>query len=143
MLNAVNAFVGRTMKTPCELVVWYVLPMIRRGLADELIDHHGFRQTDVAKLFGITDSAVSAYRSRGRKGDFNQRVVKTKQYFDLKYEFVGGAARIANGIKVRTVVCEICTNIRKSGLLDLIHELVTGESSNCRYANQFVIIKEQ
>ena len=143
VLTALMYLLVEPMKTPCELVVWYVLPMIRRGLADELIDHHSLRQVDVARRFGVTDSAVSIYRNRSRKRDYNDRVVKTKQYFDLKYEYEGGAIRIMNGIPVQTVVCEICTNIRQSGLLDLINELVTGESSNGRYANQFVTVKER
>jgi predicted transcriptional regulator len=127
------------MKTPCELIVWHVLPMIRRGLADELIDHHHLSQRDVAKLFGVTDSTISIYRSQKR--GYNDRVVKTKQYFDLKYELEGGALKIINGIKAQTVICQICANIRESGLLDLIHEIVIGTSSNGRYANRFVIVK--
>jgi hypothetical protein len=127
------------MKTPCELIVWHVLPMIRRGLADELIDRHHLRQTEVARLFGVTDSTISVYRSQKR--GYNERVTKTKQYFDLKYELEGGAIQLMNGVGVQKVICQTCANIRESGLMDLIHEIVMGTSSNGRYANHFVVIK--
>ncbi|MGD0817066.1 MAG: transcriptional regulator [Methanomassiliicoccales archaeon] len=125
------------MKTPCELVVWYVLPMIRRGLADELIDHHHLSQADVARLYGVTDSAVSSYRSKKRS--FCNQVTETKQYPDLKYMFERGAMKIMNGMNVQSVICEICTNVKRSGLLDIIHEIVTGEDSKGKYAYNHVI----
>lgn len=49
--------------------------------------------------------------------------------------------QLMNDIKVQIVICQICSNIRESGLLDLIHEIVTGTSSNGRYANRFVVIE--
>jgi predicted transcriptional regulator len=127
------------MKTPCELVVWYVLPMIRRGLADELIDRHHLKQSEVARLYGVTDSAISTYRSKKR--GFHNQVVETKQYFDLKSVFEQGANKIMNGYSVQLVICEICTDVKRSGLLDLIYEIVTGENSNGRYAYNHVIFK--
>jgi uncharacterized protein len=125
------------MKTPCELVVWYVLPMIRRGLADELIDHHHLSQADVARLFGVTDSAVSTYRSKKR--GFQEMVVQTQQFSGLKVHFERGASRIMNGVSVQTVICDICTIVKRSGLLDMISEMVTGEDSKGRYAFNNVI----
>jgi predicted transcriptional regulator len=112
--------------------------MIRRGLADELIDRHHLRQTEVAKLLGVTDSVISTYRCR--KHNREEGMVKGKEYFDLRYEFEGGAIKLLNGIKVQTVICQICANIRESGLLDLIHEIITGTSSDGRYRDRFVVI---
>lgn len=127
------------MKTPCELVVWYVLPMIRRGLADELIDRHHLNQSQVARLYGVTDSAVSTYRNKKR--GFHNQVTGTKQYFDLQRMFERGAVRIMNGCNVQSVICGICIEIKRSGLLDLIHEVVTGEGSNGKYAYNQVIFE--
>ena len=49
------------MKIPCELIVWYVLPMIRREMADELVTVHNMSQAEVARKFDVTDAAVSQY----------------------------------------------------------------------------------
>jgi predicted transcriptional regulator len=111
--------------------------MIRRGLADELIDRHHLKQSELAKLYGVTDSAISTYRSKKR--GFHNQVVETKQYFDLKSMFEQGANKIMNGYSAQSVICEICTDVKRSGLLDLIHEIVTGENSNGRYAYNHVI----
>jgi uncharacterized protein len=127
------------MNTPCELIVFHVLPMIKKGLADELIDNHDLSQREVARLLEVTDSVVSIYR--GQKRSYDERMIKTKQYFDLRYELEGGAIQLINGIKIQTVVCHICSNIRESGLLDFIHEIVTGTPSNGRYANRFVVVR--
>ena len=45
------------MKIPCELVVWYVLPTIRREVAKELVKTHGMSQAQVAKKFGRISSS--------------------------------------------------------------------------------------
>ena len=125
------------MKTPCELVVWYVLPMIRRGLCDELIDHHGYSQAKVARLFGVTDSAISTYRSKKRS--FHNEVTETSQYLELKPMFEDGVRKIMQGHSVQSVVCEICNEVKRTGLLDRICEMATGENSNGRYAYRNVV----
>ena len=54
------------MKIPCELVVWYVLPTIRREVARELVNSHGMSQAEVARKFGVTDAAISQYLKKKR-----------------------------------------------------------------------------
>jgi predicted transcriptional regulator len=111
--------------------------MIRRGLADELIDRHHFSQADVARLYGVTDSAISTYRSKKR--GFHDKVVETEQYSEMKASFERGALEIVNGSSVQSIVCEICSEVKRSGLLDIIYEMVTGRESNGRYAFSQVI----
>ncbi len=101
-------------------------------MADELIDHHKLSQADVARLYGVTDSAISTYRSKKR--GFHDKVVGTEQYGELKSQFEAGAFKIVNGMSVQLVICEICSNVKRSGLLDIIYEMVTGDSSKGRYA---------
>ena len=42
------------MKTPCEIVVWYVLPTIRREIAKEMVDTYHMKQADVGRIFGLS-----------------------------------------------------------------------------------------
>jgi uncharacterized protein len=125
------------MKTPCELIVWYVLPMIRKGITDELVDYHHLSQRDVARIFEVNDSTISSYRSKKR--GFHQHIQNTKQYQEIKYEFEKGALRIMKGTKVQPVICDICIMIKQSGLLDIIYDEVTGKNSNGKYARSFII----
>lgn len=53
------------MKSPCEVIVWNVLPSIRAAIAEELVSR-GISQKDVSKMLGITPPAVSQYVSKKR-----------------------------------------------------------------------------
>ena len=53
------------MKSPCEEIVWDVLPSIRAAIAEELIKR-GISQKEVAQMLGITPPAVSQYASKKR-----------------------------------------------------------------------------
>ena len=48
------------MELPQEVELWYVIPAIRKALVAEL-KKHNLKQKDIAKLLGITESAVSQY----------------------------------------------------------------------------------
>lgn len=90
------------MKSPCELVVWYVLPSIKSELAKELI-HKGMSQKDVATTLGMTEAAVSQY-VKGKRG--------TK--IDLRSGARGAIAKLADDIvsgrapNLMTEVCRVC-----------------------------------
>jgi uncharacterized protein len=53
------------MKSPCEEVIWDVLPSIRAAVAAELVKR-GLSQKEVSKMLGITPPAVSQYVSKKR-----------------------------------------------------------------------------
>jgi len=54
------------MKTPCEKVLWFVLPAIRKELVRSLVQEHGYTQRGTARLLGLSDAAVSQYLSKKR-----------------------------------------------------------------------------
>jgi uncharacterized protein len=53
------------MKSPCEEIVWEVLPSIRAATAEELIKRR-ISQKEVSRMLGITPPAVSQYISKKR-----------------------------------------------------------------------------
>jgi predicted transcriptional regulator len=53
------------MKSPCEQIVWDVLPSIRAATAGELIKR-GISQKEVSRMLGLTPPAVSQYLSKKR-----------------------------------------------------------------------------
>ena len=63
------------MKSPCEIIVWDVLPSIRAALAEELVRRE-ISQKDVSKMLGITPPAVSQYvsKKRGYRIEFDENV---------------------------------------------------------------------
>ncbi|UCD13745.1 MAG: helix-turn-helix domain-containing protein [Thermoplasmatales archaeon] len=55
------------MKSPCEIIVWHVLPVIRKDIAMDLIEDHGLNQKQVAGKLGITEAVISRYLSGERR----------------------------------------------------------------------------
>lgn len=94
------------VKTPCQQIVWDVLPAIRAALAAELV-RNGVSQQEVAKLLEIAPSAVSQYLSgkRGYRIVFEEPVERR----------IGELARDIRAGQVRDItarICAICHEIR-------------------------------
>ena len=120
------------MKIPCEIVVWYLLPTIRKGVAKDLVTVHNFTQSKVAKTFGVTDAAVSQYL-RNKRGEYDV-VVNSPGFPAVQEEISAAASRIANtGSDFATEVCNICMVAKSCGVLAKIYEVEFGESyPNCQ-----------
>lgn len=90
------------MKSPCEEIVWDVLPSIRAAIAEELIKR-GISQKEVSRMLGITPPAVSQYVSKKRGYNIQFRE-------DIR-EAIG---RLADDLIEKKVddlvkrICEIC-----------------------------------
>ena len=95
-----------TMETPCQKIVWDLVPAIRASLAIELVNK-GQSQATSAKLLGIAPSAVSQYIS-GKRGYRIEFQGETK-------ELVEKLAQDLIEDKVDDFVvrfCKICTSAR-------------------------------
>ena len=53
------------MKSPCQEVVWDVLPAIRAAIVSELVQN-GVSQLEAARMLDLAPSAVSQYLSKKR-----------------------------------------------------------------------------
>jgi len=107
------------MTNPCEIVVTDILPIIRKELCVEIVNTHGWKQADVARLFGVSGAAVSQYM-KGTRG--NTTLVEGHQsYGELMNEISISASRLVN--KEETIInelCRLCKLSKKLGLLDHI-----------------------
>ena len=82
------------MLQPFEVVTSKLLPTIRARLAQVLLDEYKMRQVEVAKNLGITQAAVSHYKTASRGID--PELVKLFPEIDAFVSEV--AARIADGM---------------------------------------------
>ncbi len=95
------------MKSPCETVVWDILPSIRAAIAGELVKR-GVPQNEVSKLLGITPPAVSQYvsKKRGYSIEFEE---------DIK----ASISKLADDLMDKSVgdpmprICDICRMLRQ------------------------------
>ena len=70
------------MESPCQKIVWDVLPAIRAAIAVELVKC-GVSQVEAARTLQIAPSAVSQYLSgkRGYRNEFENEVKKSIEQF--------------------------------------------------------------
>jgi predicted transcriptional regulator len=94
------------VKTPCQQIVWDVLPAIRAALAAELVKN-GVSRQEVARLLDTAPSAVSQYLS-GKRGyrivfeEPGQRLIE-----DLARDIKAGGVTDVTGR-----ICTICREVR-------------------------------
>ncbi len=104
------------MKTPCEIIVWSVVPIIRKEFAKKLIENHDLTQRAVANKLGITEAAVSRYVS-GKRGALE---ITDDEILE---EIKESAKRIVkeNGTTVIEETCRICRILKSREFIDGIN----------------------
>ncbi|MDI6886278.1 MAG: helix-turn-helix domain-containing protein [archaeon] len=95
------------MKSPCEVIVWDVLPSIRAALTEELIER-GLSQKEISKKLGITPAAVSLYLSKKRGYKIDVKNVMKVEIKELANDIIQGNV---NNLVLKT--CEICMKLRR------------------------------
>ncbi len=95
------------MESPCQKIVWDVLPAIRAAIAVELV-RCGVSQVEAARMLEIAPSAVSQYLSgkRGYRIEFENDVKKSIGHLALDLK----EGRNVNLVR-RT--CDICRQLRE------------------------------
>ena len=104
------------MLAPCEVAVKTVAPAIRAQVAQALIQQHEMNQVDVAKILGITQSAVSKYYKKVRGTTITLENIPELQ--TITNQIV--ALLLANPVQqveVTKLFCQACTLIRSQGLM--------------------------
>ncbi|UCF13151.1 MAG: helix-turn-helix domain-containing protein [Thermoplasmatales archaeon] len=104
------------MKTPCEIIVWNVVPIIRKEFAKSLIKYYDLTQRVVADKLGLTESAVSRYVS-GKRGALE---ITDDEILE---EIKESAKRIVkeNGTAVIEETCRICRLLKSREFVDGIN----------------------
>ena len=111
------------MSLPCEIAIKCLLPPVRALLAEELTAKHNRKQSEAAKLLGVSQPAISLY----------QRKIRGKA-IDLKKdpEIMEQIENMANILAKENLTykefiqlfCEICKKIRAKGLLCKMHKAI-------------------
>ena len=108
--------VKQNMLLPCEVAVRSLVPAIRSAIARELTQTHGLKQKDVARLLGVTQTAVSKY-TRHVRGT----VLKIENVEEVQPTIKEIVVSLANGrmskYELVTKFCVACEIIRQKGLM--------------------------
>ena len=104
------------MKTPCEIIVWRVLPVLRKEFAKNLIENHNLSQRKAADKLGVTEAAISRYIS-GKRG--NSEILDGK----ILKEVTKSVNRMVegNGNTVIEETCRVCRLLKASEFIEGIN----------------------
>ncbi|MBI1970646.1 transcriptional regulator [Candidatus Woesearchaeota archaeon] len=108
---------------PQEVEVYYILPTIRKHLA-EALKKRGMPQARIAELLNIQAAAVSQYMS-------NKRGSQITLKDDIINEIHGAAQRITSTFDVLRETQGILQKIRETGGLCDIHKQFFNAPDNC------------
>jgi len=100
------------LRAPCEELARYVLPALRGALVTYMYVERRMKQVDIAKLVGISQSAVSRYVNLER-GLYRRLVEEIPGIRNALEEAV---AKLERGEGVS--LCEVCKRLQEEGLLD-------------------------
>ena len=99
------------MEMPCQKVIWYLLPALRREIAKTMVEM-GKKQNEIADKLGVTEAAVSQY-IKGKRGyfEFPENIQTIIYYSTIKIIKEGG-----NEMLIMKELCRICKYIRKENI---------------------------
>ncbi len=108
------------MLIPCEIGVKSVVPAIKAMIAKELVETHGLKQTEVAEILGVSQSAVSKYTLHVRGhiisiDDVRETRPLIEKMVDLlqagtyrREEFLKDFCRTCAIIREKSLMCPFC-----------------------------------
>jgi predicted transcriptional regulator len=105
--------------TPCEVAVKTVSPAIRALLAQRLRDSHKLKETQIAEILGITQSAVSKYSKKVRGTTVSVETVPEVHVLinQMASLLIIKPVQTSQQIAVMRLFCETCSLMRKNGLM--------------------------
>lgn len=109
------------MLAPCEVAVKCALPSVRAMIAKELMIRHNLKQSDAAKLLGVSQPAISLYyrKIRGKAIDLENVSDIMKLIENLADSLAKGNLAHKDFIPF---FCGICKTMRAKGLLCQVHK---------------------
>ncbi len=107
---------GLVLIVPCEIATKSVIPAVKALIAKELTEKHGLKQSEIAKLLDISQSAVSKYTTKTRG-----YVIRIDHVKEVRLSVDKIVNLVSNGEHERTtflrLFCQTCTIIREQGLM--------------------------
>ncbi len=126
------------MLTPCEVAVKTVSPAIRALLAQTLFDKHNLNETQVAKILGVSQSAVSKYQKKVRGTTIPIEDLSEVQGIVIQMASIlyTQPIQLPQQTQVMELFCKACIMIRSKGLMcTLCKQNQKPQVENCDFCN--------
>ena len=114
---------------PCEVGVKTVIPAIRALLAIKLVEQHGMNEKQTAILLGLSQSAISRYKTKNRGN-----ILKIDEDPEVQTLIDRMLNLLVDGkpqelFKILDIFCETCSVVRKKGTLCSMCQKKTTEAN--------------
>ena len=101
---------------PCEVGVKAVLPAIRALMARTIVEKHGMKETQVAEILGLSQSAISRYTSKDRGNTITiENVPEVQTLIDQMINLL--LYNSHQKTELLELFCKTCKIIREKGLI--------------------------
>ena len=117
------------MRPFCEIMVQEIFPTVRALIARDLMETFNYNQAETALKMGVTQPAISQYKRelRGKKAKLlEENIVVRKSIKDAAKALSTAKNPFESGI-----LCTVCRDIRKSGILCKLHKEAIPTLKNC------------
>lgn len=105
------------MLLPCEVGVQTVLPAIRALMARTIVEKHGMKEKQVAKLLGLSQSAISRYTTKDRGNTITiENVPEVQTLIDKMIQLLLHG-KPNQTTEILELLCQTCKVIREKGLM--------------------------
>jgi predicted transcriptional regulator len=119
--------------TPCEVAVKTVSPALRALIAQNLLEKHDFKETEVADVLGISQSAVSKYNKKVRGTTIPINGIPEIQTI-TEQMVTHLLASPVQQMEVMKLFCQACSIIRSKGLMcELCQQNQKPSIDNCDF----------
>lgn len=99
------------MEMPCQKVIWYLLPALRREIAKTMVEL-GKKQNEIADKLGVTEAAVSQYIN-DKRGYFE---FPDNIHIIIRNSTIKIIEEGETEILIMNELCRICKYIRKENI---------------------------
>lgn len=97
----------------CSKVISEIIPSSRAIIANKLLEK-GMTQKDASKLLGITQPAISQYKS-GLRGLITEKMIKNEKFMEYLNEIADKV--YTNKLDINMKTCQICKATRDFGVI--------------------------
>lgn len=117
------------MRPFCEIMVQEIFPTVRALIAREMMETFDYNQAETAQKMGVTQPAISQYKRelRGKKA----KLLEADTVVKNSIESAARALTRAKNPFESGILCTVCRDIRKSGILCKIHREAIPVLKNC------------
>lgn len=113
----ITQLIGDNLLLPCEVGVRTILPAVKAIMARNIVENHGLKEKETAKLLGLSQSAISRYKNRDRGNNLTEieKSVEVQVLIDQMIAFL--IKQPQKKQEVMILFCQTCKTIRKNGLM--------------------------